>query len=172
MKYLFYLIGRLFIICFALFFALIATSLFIGFGLASNLLPELAGTDGVSVLDTEESDRTVLAVISAVLGLITGFDLAGLAALPVSVSIAITEMMRWQGLTVQLILGGFCGLFAMYAALSLPEGTLPGQGTVLIALAAGFVAAFFYWLIAGRNAGEWMGAPKKEARTTPENTLD
>jgi len=158
MKLVLYLIGRLFIIAFALLIALLAGSLFIGFGLASGMFPELANSaDGTSVLGLE-ADQTILAVASFVLGGIASFQLAGLATLPVTIAIAISELMRWQGMTVHLVLGGLCALFVMFSALALPQGELPANGTVIVSLATGFIAAFLYWLIAGRNAGEWLSA--------------
>ncbi len=156
MKLVLYLIGRLFVITFALLIALLAGSLFIGFGLASGMFPELAhSADGASVFGTE-TDRTILAVASVVLGAVASFQLVGLATVPVTIAIAISELMRWQGMTVHLVLGGVCALFVMFSALALPQGEMPANGTVIVSLAAGFVAAFFYWLIAGRNAGEWL----------------
>ncbi len=162
MKLVLYLIGRLFVIAFALIIALLAGSLFIGFGLISGMFPELVdSTNGASVFDPD-TDRTIVAVASFVVGTIASFQLAGLATLPVTIAIAIGELMRWQGMTVHLVLGGICALFVMFSALSLPQGTMPANGTVIVSLASGFVAAFFYWLIAGRNAGEWLSALGEE----------
>lgn len=158
MKLLLYFIGRLFVIAFALLIALLAGSLFIGFGLAAGMFPELTNATDGAVIFSEETDRTILAVASFVLGGIASFQLAGLATLPVTIAIAVSELMRWQGMTVHLVLGGLCALFVMFSALALPLGEIPADGTVIVSLAAGFVAAFFYWLIAGRNAGEWLSA--------------
>lgn len=155
-------IGRLFVIGFALIIALLAGSLFIGFGLASGMFPEFAAADGSTFLNNPELERTVIAAASAVLGLMASYQLAGLAALPVTIAIAISELMRWQGMTVHLILGGLCALFVMFSLLALPAGQMPENGTVIVSLAAGFVAAFFYWLIAGRNAGEWLSPLSKQ----------
>ncbi|MDJ0612055.1 MAG: hypothetical protein QNJ29_00155 [Rhizobiaceae bacterium] len=162
MKLVLYLIGRLFVIGFALLLALLAGSLFIGFGLVSGMFPELANTvDGTSVF-SPDTDRTILAVASFVVGTIASFQLAGLATLPVTIAIAISELMRWQSMTVHLVLGGLCALFVMFSALALPQGAMPANGTVIVSLASGFVAAFFYWLIAGRNSGEWLSALGEE----------
>ena len=162
MKLVLYLIGRLFVIAFALIMALLAGSMFIGFGLASGMIPEItASTNGTQVFDAETSEA-ILAVASFVIGAIASYQLAGLAVLPVTIAIAISELMRWQGMTTHLLLGGLCALFVMFSALGLPEGVLPANGTVIVSLAAGFVAAFFYWLIAGRNAGEWLSALSEE----------
>ncbi len=150
------LIGRLFVIGFALFIAILAGSLFIGFGLASGMLPEFAAADGGSLLGDPALERTVIAAASAVLGLLASFELAGVAALPVTITIAVSELMRWQSMTVHLVLGGLCALFVMFSIVVLPTGGVPADGTIIVSLAAGFITAFFYWLIAGRNAGEWL----------------
>lgn len=155
MKLFLFLLGRLVVIGFALVIALLAGSVFVGFGLASGMFPELVSTDGAGLFG-EEADRTILAVASFVFGAIASFQLAGLALLPVTIAVAISELMRWQSMTVHLVLGGLCALFVMFSALALPAGQIPANGTVIVSLAAGFVAAFFYWLIAGRNAGEWL----------------
>ena len=158
MKLFFYLIGRLLVIGFALIIALVAGSLFIGFGLASGLFPELWSENGVAVFGDNETDRSVLAMLSFVFGLVASFQLAGIAAVPVTIAVAVSELMRWKSMTIQLVLGGICALFVMFAVLGLPEGQMPSNGTVIVSLATGFVAAFFYWLVAGRNAGEWLSA--------------
>jgi hypothetical protein len=155
MKLFLFLLGRLIVIGFALVIALLAGSVFVGFGLASGMFPELVATDGRGLFG-EEADRTILAVASLVFGAIASFQLAGLALLPVTIAVAISELMRWQSMTVHLVLGGLCALFVMFAALGLAPGDIPSNGTVIVSLAAGFVAAFFYWMIAGRNAGEWL----------------
>ncbi|MEM9279698.1 MAG: hypothetical protein AAGA76_14095 [Pseudomonadota bacterium] len=158
MKLILYLIGRLIVICFALFIALVAGSMFIGFGLASGMFPQLVSADGGSVFGDPEADRAILATISFVFGIVASFQLAGLALLPVTIGIAVTELMKWQSMTIQLVIGGICALFTMFSVLALPAGVMPANGTVIVSLAAGFVSAFFYWLIAGRNAGEWLSA--------------
>ena len=162
MTLLLYLIGRLFVIAFALFLALIASALFIGFGVASGIFPEFLRSIGqYDVLDPE-TDRMIVAIISFVIGAIASFQLAGIALLPVTVAIATTEMMRWQSMSVHLVLGGLCALFVMFSALSLPPGSMPANGTLLVSMSAGFVGAFFYWLVAGRNAGEWLSPLYKQ----------
>ena len=162
MKLIVYLIGRLFVIGFALIIALFAGSLFIGFGLASGMFPELLSTENGSVFFDAETDQKILAGISFVFGIIASFQLVGLAVVPVTVAIAVSELMLWRSMTVHLVLGGICALFVMFSVLGLPAGQMPSNGTVTVSLAAGFVSAFFYWLIAGRNAGEWLGALGKK----------
>lgn len=162
MKLILFLTGRLIVIAFALLVALVAGSLFIGFGLAAGMFPELMSADGSTVFADPEIERSVLAAISFLFGIMASFHLAGLMVLPVTIAIAVMEMMRWRSLAVQLVIGGLCALFVMFSVLDLPTGQLPSNGTVIVSLAAGFVATFFYWLIAGRNAGEWLSALYQE----------
>ena len=158
MKLVLFLIGRLFVIAFALLIALIAGSVFIGFGLASGISTELLTEFNATEIRNSEVSEWIFTIATIILGLVASYYVIGVAALPVTIAIAITELMRWRGLITQLVLGGLCALFSMFAILALPEGQMPANGTVIVSLAAGFVAAFFYWLIAGRNAGEWLSA--------------
>ncbi|MEO0328596.1 MAG: hypothetical protein AAF217_08365 [Pseudomonadota bacterium] len=149
-------LGRLLVICLALLVAMLAGSLFIGFGLISGMFPELLASDGSSFFNDPDADFAILTVLTIGAGFVASIQLAGLALLPVTIAIAITELMRWQGMTVHLVLGGLCGLFTILSVFSLPTGQVPSQGTIMVSLATGFVSAFFYWLIAGRNAGNWL----------------
>jgi hypothetical protein len=158
MKLILYLIGRLIVICFALFVALLAGSLFVGFGIASGMLSELLGPELRADLSQSDVGDVIIGGATFVAAFFASINLAGSTVLPVTIAVAISELMRWQSMTVHLVLGGLCALFVMFTVLSLPEGRLPANGTVIVSLAAGFVAAFFYWLIAGRNSGEWLSA--------------
>lgn len=160
MALFFSLIGRLIAICFGLLVALCAGSIFIGFGLASGLLPELALTTGASPVFDPDTDRTILAVATVIFGALASVEIIGFAVLPITIAISITELMQWRGLTIQLVIGGICGLFVMFSALALPNGAMPTNGTVIVSMASGFVSAFFYWMIAGRFAGNWLSAIK------------
>ena len=95
MTLLLYLIGRLFVIGFAVLIALIAGSMFIGFGLASGLFPELLAGEGSTVFADPDTERNILTGISILFGVLASFQLAGIALLPVTIAIAMTEMMRW-----------------------------------------------------------------------------
>ena len=161
------LILRLIVIAFALCVALLGASMFIGFGLAMGMFPEMVSSDPNSIFNIEEESGTIFAVITFILGVIAGFQIAGLAMLPVVVAIAVSELMHWRGLVAQLVLSGLCALFVMFSALQLPQGQLPGDGTVIVSLAAGFVAGFLYWMIAGHRAGKWMGET-----VTPQEPVD
>ena len=166
MKLLGNLIVRLISILFGLLIALLAASLFLGLGLVSGMFPELF-SDGLGTLAENPRDgRSILAAITFIIGFITSLKLAGFALLPVTIAIAIAELMRWQSIIAHLLLGGLVALFAMFTHLQLPEGEMPADGTVIVTLATGFVGAFFYWLIAGRGSGKWLPDPNRPSQST------
>ena len=142
---------RLITIFFALFVAILAAGLMFGYALASGLVPEII----IEGQNSNDVEYIILTVAAIGLGAMASFNLAGLLGIPLIISILATEMMRWQSMTVHLVLGGLVALFVMFT--QLPENVTPQEGTIIVTLAAGFIAAFFYWLIAGRNAGNWMG---------------
>ena len=149
---------RLVTIVFALFVAIFAAGLLFGFGIASGLAPEVFQVTTPDRASNEEIEYTILAVATIGFGALASFNLAGLLGIPALIAILATELMRWQGMTVQLVLGGLVALFVMFT--QLPEGVTPREGTIIVTLAAGFIAAFFYWLIAGRSAGNWLRSRK------------
>ena len=122
------------------------------------MFPELALTANSTPVFDPETDRTILAALTVVLGAFASVEIVGLSIMPITIAVAVTEMMQWRSMTVQLVIGGLCALFVMFLALGLPSGAIPSNGTVIVSLATGFVSAFFYWLIAGRRAGKWLGA--------------
>ena len=150
---------RLITIFFALILALLAAGLLIGYGAASGLVPELV-IEGSDPEQSENFEYLVLTIATVGIGALASFQLAGLVGIPLLLVILATEMMRWRGMVTHLLLGGVVALFAMFT--SLPEGVAPKEGTVIVTLAAGFIAAFVYWLVAGRSAGKWMGEDKRE----------
>ena len=162
MKLVLFLIGRLIVISVGLLLALCAGSLFLGFGIASGMLLEVLGPEMRADVSESEFGDTVLAFVTVVIAIFTSFKLAGLTVVPVTIAVAISELMRWRSVAVHFILGGLCALFVMFSVLALPEGQMPANGTVIVSLATGFVASFFYWLVAGRNAGEWLSALGEE----------
>ena len=156
------LIVRLISISFGFFLAIVAAGLFVSFGLYNDIL-----NHGV-LLDTHEED--LFAFISIVSGfgatLLIGLYSAGLVA----ILIAIAELMRWKGLVTNLIMGGACaGFLAMQNfnfTNGLGEASQPPEnhGALLVALSAGFIAGFVYWLVAGHRAGDWLGSGKLQQR--------
>lgn len=65
----------------------------------------------------------------------------------------ITEGLSWRSLTVHVLGGGAIALYLLLVASN--SAIQPPQQDIIITLAAGFVAGFTYWLIAGRSAGNW-----------------
>ncbi|WP_428698876.1 translation initiation factor IF-3 [Stappia sp.] len=83
--------------------------------------------------------------------------IGGFAFTPALVAIAISEGFGLRGMVFHILAGGLIGAGTWFlteaagsagVAQGLPAGTL-------VVLAAGFVAGFVYWLLAGRQAGCW-----------------
>jgi len=147
-------VWRLIVISFGLLLALLAAAMILSYGISSGLFVEFFGTETYETIDETEWGYAVLLIATVGIGVVTGLQIAGLALLPIVLSITLMEMMRWTGVVASLILGGLSALFVMFT--QLPENTTPGEGTLIVTLAMGFVGGFFYWIIAGRNAGKWQ----------------
>lgn len=150
------LIVRLIPISVGFFLAIVAAGLFVSFGLYNDIL------NGGILLDRHEED--LFAFISIVFGfgatLLIGLYSIGLVA----ILIAIAELMRWKGLVTNLVMGGACAGFLAIQNFDfvnqLGEASQPPEnyGALLVALSAGFIGGFVYWLIAGHRAGDWLGS--------------
>lgn len=75
------------------------------------------------------------------------------AATPAAVYGLVTEGLAWRSLFVHLLGGGAIALYLFLVANNTTDQ--PPQQDIIITLAAGFVAGFIYWLVAGRSAGNW-----------------
>jgi hypothetical protein len=149
------LIVRLISISFGFLLAIVAAGLFVSFGLYNDILGE------GGLLNHHEED--LFAFISIVFGfgatLLIGYYSVGLVA----ILIAIAELMRWKGLVTNLVMGGACAGFLAIQNFDFVnqsgEASQPPEnyGALLVALSAGFIAGFVYWLIAGHRAGDWLG---------------
>ena len=148
------ILWRIIVVSFALVVALFAAAMIMSYGISSGLLAEFIGSENIQALDETEWGYGILLIATVGVGFVTSFQLASLALLPIIIVIAVTEMMRWSGIVTHLILGGVSALFVVFT--QLPQGTNPSEGTLIVTLAMGFVGGFFYWLIAGRNAGKWQ----------------
>ncbi len=166
MQTLGHFIVRLVAILFGIFIAMLAAGMFLSFGMFAGafteFFKELSWTLNGDPYHTDEMDGLVTLLV-VIAGFFTSFHVASIAALPATIAIAIAEMMRWQGMTINLVLGGLVSLFtglSLYGSLQTGVETgLPSDGTLVVLLATGFIAGFFYWLIAGRNAGKWLDRP-------------
>jgi hypothetical protein len=76
-----------------------------------------------------------------------------IAALPALVIIAIAELRGWRSLSKHVAAGGFIGLVTGLAATGGQDGSLEAM---IAGVLAGLCGSFFYWAIAGRNAGNWF----------------
>jgi len=105
----------------------------------------------------QENTGDLVTLLVVIVGFFTSFYVASLAILPVTLTILIGEIMRWQGLTINLVMGGVVALATGLSIFSAQSQGLPSDGTLVVLLSTGFIGGFFYWLIAGRNAGKWLG---------------
>jgi len=149
------LIVRLISISAGFVLAIIAAGLFVSIGLYNDILSQ-----GMMQGQYEED---LFAFIAIVFGFGTTL-LIGLYSLGlVAILIALAELMRWKGLVTNLVMGGVsAGILAFQHFDFLDELNAAPQppenyGALLVALSAGFIAGFVYWLIAGHRAGNWLG---------------
>lgn len=142
------LVLRMITILIGFTFAVIAAGLFLSFGLVSEYFAAFfadvdpsASFEGLSIF---------------MVGLYMGAHAGAAAFLPAMVIIAIAELMRWRGMTTNLLLGGLCALFVGVIRSTVGNGQTLSENTLIILLATGFIGGFIYWLVAGRKAGAWM----------------
>jgi hypothetical protein len=141
------LFGRVLVIVLALMLAIFAA----GFALAV----------GVMVPDfvTVTADPVEHFAFFAVQFFATGF-VGFVAFLPALVLIAIAETFDIRSIFYYAIGGGAIGAFAFYGsnisvALENTTDMPPVMFGLQLAVAAGIIGGFVYWLVAGRNAGRW-----------------
>ena len=146
---------RLITIGFGFCLAILAAGIFVGFGFYNEIL-----TTGSLINQWEEE---LYSVISLGIGFASTI-LIGIYSLAVAaIIIAIAELMRWKGMVTNLIMGGGCAGFLALNNQGLVQrpDEIPAfdsnYGSLLVALSAGFIGGFVYWLIAGRRAGDWLG---------------
>ncbi|MBA5778570.1 translation initiation factor IF-3 [Stappia sp. F7233] len=86
-------------------------------------------------------------------GLISGFVIGGIAAIPAFAAILAAELLRLKSVIFHIAAGGLIGLGLWVLGDPAREAALRPGST--IALAAGFAAGLAYWLVAGRTSGKW-----------------
>lgn len=101
---------------------------------------------------TPEQDIINLFAYSTI-GIFAYVSILYASATPAAVYGLITEGLAWRSLTIHVLGGGAIALYILLIANN--QTTQPPQQDIIITLAAGFVAGFVYWLIAGRSAGNW-----------------
>jgi len=105
-------------------------------------------------------------------GLVSASVIGGVTFVPALIAVCVTELFRLRGIVVHLAAAGLIAVGVWSAGD--PQSVAPGSGGLapgsVVAAAAGFVAGFVYWLIAGRQAGTWrrsreagVARPKQDA---------
>src|ERR1700750_2845216 len=140
------LIGRLFVILFGFLAACLVAGMIV---LCAVLFPEF-------------SDLGAGPVDQGALNILLGFGfifVSGFALLPAMIVVAITEAFYVRGARTYGVGGGIVGLGCYLGLVPFDTETLRFEGIVRrhleIMTGAGIVAGAIYWMIAGRNAGEW-----------------
>jgi hypothetical protein len=141
------LVGRLFVIFFCLFLAIVAA----GFALALGvMLPD------VVTLSTDPVEHFTFFAASFFATSFVGY----VAFVPALVLIAIAETFNIRTIFYYAIAGAGIGLFAYYGsnisvAVENSTDMPPVAFSLQLVAAAGIIGGFVYWLFAGRNAGRW-----------------
>ncbi len=140
MSNIFALLGRLTIIFIAYLAALIAGGLFFTLALAGALEPRAPASppeDWLTILP-------LAGVVTATAG--------SLAFMPFLGAMFASEYFSLRGFVVHLAAGALLGLAAIWLRDGAAITAL--DRPVIVSVAAGAVAGFVYWLLAGRNAGK------------------
>lgn len=152
---------RAIVVCFAYFVAVL--------GAAGFFVVAVVGLDGISQSPGEPSWEFAvrLAFYTGAVASVAG----AIATLPILVAAAVAEALRLRGFVFHLALGA---IFGALAVLAWDGGEArASQPEYVIGMASGAIGAFFYWLLAGRNAGRWrdrassVAPPEAESRTRP-----
>lgn len=100
--------------------------------------------------------------------LVAWIFIAGLSFAPAALIMLALEFTRASSLVANLLAGGACALVAMImfepSTGFESDGDWNAQRFWLVAIAAGFIAGFTHWLIAGRRAGRWMETTNSPTR--------
>src|ERR1700721_278793 len=152
------LIGRLFVI----FFGFLAACLVAGMIVVG------------AVLFPEFSDLGSGPIDPGALNIVLGFGfifISGFALLPALIVVLITEVFYIRGVLTYAIGGGLVGLACYLGLIPFDTTTLHFEGIVRrhleIMTGAGIVAGVIYWMIAGRNAGEWREPRRRRPPPPP-----
>jgi hypothetical protein len=149
-KYSMALIGRLFVIFLAFLCACLVAGLVV---ICAIMFPEF-------------SDLGAGPVDPGALNILFGFGfifVSGFALVPAMIVVLITEAFNIRSALTYAVGGGLVGLACYLGLVPFDPDTLSFEGIVRrhleIMTGAGIVAGVVYWMIAGRNAGEWREPP-------------
>lgn len=147
MQILGHLIVRLVSVFLGLILSILAAAMFLSMGIVRDVVdPTMQYHTGIG------ADGFLVPL----LGLAASPFVAAAVLAPAAIVIAIAELMRWRGIVSNLLLGGMIAIFAGWQQFLLEDRQSLSDGTLVVLLAAGFVGGFVYWLIAGRQAGNWL----------------
>jgi hypothetical protein len=142
------LIGRLFVIFFACLLASFAAGMVVTFAVA---MPAW------SQLDLGTMDQGPFELMWA-FGVIF---ISAYALVPLLIVVVAAEAFSIRSVLFYAVAGALLGCVLYLHAAGWAAGTIDVQGfarrEIEIMAAAGIVAGFVYWLVAGRNAGRWHG---------------
>jgi hypothetical protein len=152
------LIGRLFVILFAILTAcFVAEMIVVG-----------------AIMFPEFSDLGAGPIDPGALNIMLGFGfifVSGFALLPAMIVVAITEAFYIRSALTYAVGGGLVGLACYLGLVPFDAEQLRFEGIVRrhleIMTGAGIVAGVIYWMIAGRNAGAWRLPPPSPRRLPP-----
>src|SRR3954465_11255031 len=151
------LIGRLFVILFAFLAACMVAGMIV---VGAVLFPEI-------------SDLASGPIDPSALNIVLGFGfifISGFALLPALIVVLITEAFYIRSVLAYAVGGGVVGLACYLGLIPFDTETLRFDGIVRrhleIMTGAGIVAGLVYWIIAGRNAGNWR-QPARPMRPPP-----
>ncbi|MGH6924040.1 MAG: hypothetical protein ACRED5_09900 [Propylenella sp.] len=88
-----------------------------------------------------------------VVSIIASMFVGAFAGIPALIMIVLAEVFGWRSLILHLLVGAGIGFVAFLAGPGGESAAPPGQ--LQLGAAAGAVAGFVYWLIAGRSAGQY-----------------
>ena len=142
------LIGRLF----ATFFGFLAACFVAGAVVVYALLfPEM----DLQTLDLDSGSVNVIFGIGFML-------VSGFALVPALIAVLVTEASSIRHILAYAIFGGIAGLCCYLAFIPFDTVTMTFEGIVRrhaeVMVGAGILGGVVYWLIAGRNAGDWRVA--------------
>lgn len=141
------LLGRIVVIIFALFVAIVAAGITLAAGI---VLPEW------QVMDSDPIERVTFFFAAFFATTFVG----AVAFLPAILAIVIAEAARLRNFLYYGVGGALVGLASYYGTdisvrLENTTDVTPVANALQLAAAAGIVGGLVYWLIAGRSAGRW-----------------
>ncbi len=141
------LIGRIFVIFFALFFAYLAAGIAFAFGMVA---PD------IGFMDYDPVERFMFLGFAFIT---TGIAVT-VALLPTFLLVILAEALNMRSFLFYGVCGGLVGLMVYFgtdvsAQLENSTDITPIRFPLQLAAAAGIIGGLAYWLIAGRNAGRW-----------------